>query len=194
MKALILLATLKPKGPSNTAILSDFAISYLKKEWIECEVLRLAEHTILPGSYIKLGTGDDFPAIYEKILDADILLFATPIWWNSHSSELQKVIERLDEVFDIIESGKPSPLEGKFGGVIITGDSDGVEHITGNVANFFCSLGVTVPAYASLGVIYEGHAKGKRLTKAALLKYYEKEYGRDAESMAKSFSGLAGKA
>ncbi|WP_116788624.1 flavodoxin family protein [Flavobacterium psychrotrophum] len=190
MKALILLGTLKEKGPSNTAILSEFAISYLQKENIECEVVRLAEHNILPGSYITLDAQDDFAGIYEKILGADILIFATPIWWNSHSSELQRIIERLDEVYHIVESGKPSPLYGKLGGVIITGDSDGAEHITGNIANFFTCIGVTVPAYASLGVIWEGHTKGKTTPRAELLKYYEKKYGQDAENMAKSFSRL----
>lgn len=190
MKALILLGTLKEKGPSNTAALSEFAVGYLKKEGIECEVLRLAAHNILPGSYIRLTTPDDFAGIYKKILEADMLLFATPIWWNNHSSELQRVIERLDEVYDIVESGKPSPLNGKLGGVIITGDSDGVEHITGNIANFFTCVGVTVPAYASLGVIWEGHTKGKRTPKAELLKYYEEEYGQDAQNMAKSFARL----
>lgn len=190
MKALILLGTLKEKGPSNTAVLSEFAIRYLKKEGIVCEVVRLAEYNILSGSYIKLTTPDDFPAIYEKILEADILLFATPIWWNSHSSELQRVIERLDEVYDIIEEGNPSPLDGKLGGIIITGDSDGVEHITGNIANFFTCVGVTVPAYASLGVIWEGHTKGKRTPKAELLKYYEEEYGQDAQGMAQAFAKL----
>ena len=192
MKAIILLATLREKGPSNTLVLTDFAISYFEQEGIECEVIRLAEYNITTGTYIKLDKPDDFPAIYEKILAADIILFATPIWWNSHSSELQRVIERLDEVYDIINEGKHSPLDGKFGGVIITGDSDGVEHITGNIANFFCSLGVTVPAYASLGVIWDGHAKGKRTSKANLLKYYKKEYAQDAEAMAKSFAKLGG--
>jgi len=191
MKAIILLATLKDKGTSNTQVLTEFAVSYLEKEGIECEIVRLAAHTILPGTYIKMPEPDDFPLIYDKIVGADIIFFATPIWWNSHSSELQRVIERLDEVFDIINQGKPSPLEGKLGGIIITGDSDGVEHVTGNIANFFCSMGITLPAYGSLGVIYEGHAKGKKTPKAALLKYYQKEYAQDAESMAKSFVKLA---
>jgi multimeric flavodoxin WrbA len=84
MKAIILLATLKVKGPSNTRVLTDFAVSYLEQAGIECEVIRLAEHNIIAGSYIKLDTPDDFPAIYEKMLAAYILLFATPIWWNNH--------------------------------------------------------------------------------------------------------------
>ena len=129
---------------------------------------------------------DDWPEIYQKILNAKILLFATPIWWNSHSSELQRCIERLDEVYDIILAGEDSPLDRKIGGVIITGDSDGVEHITGNIANFFCNIGVTVPPYTSLGVIWDGHAKDAKKTKPQLLQYYKRMYGKDAQAMAES--------
>lgn len=186
MKAIILLATLKSKGRSNTEILVEFLSEYLTKQQIEFEVIKLANRHILPGTYTHMDVEDDWPEIYNKILAADILLFATPIWWNSHSSELQRCIERLDEVYDIILSGKESPLDGKIGGVIVTGDSDGVEHITGNVANFFCSIGVTIPPYTSLGVIWDGHAKDSKKTKAQILKYYKDTYAEDAQAMAES--------
>ncbi|MEO7976036.1 flavodoxin family protein [Flavobacterium sp.] len=186
MKAIILLATLKNKGRSNTETLAAFLGEYLTKQNIDFEIIKLANHNIIPGTYTHMDIKDDWPKIYNKILEAEILLFATPIWWNNHSSELQKCIERLDEVYDIILAGKDSPLDGKIGGVIVTGDSDGVEHITGNIANFFCSIGVTVPPYTSLGVIWEGHAKDSKKTKAQLLKYYRANYAEDAEAMSGS--------
>lgn len=186
MKAIILLGTLKNKGLSNTETLVEFLGKYLAEQNIDFEVIRLANHTIVPGTYTHMDVKDDWPAIYNKIIEAKIILFATPIWWNSHSSELQRCIERLDEVYDIILEGKDSPLDGKIGGVIVTGDSDGVEHITGNIANFFCSVGVTVPPYTSLGVIWEGHAKNAKKTKAQILKYYKTNYDKDAQSMAES--------
>ncbi|OCB73607.1 flavodoxin [Flavobacterium piscis] len=186
MKAIILLGTLKNKGRSNTEILVEFLGEYLKEQNIDFEIIRLANHTIVPGTYTHMNVKDDWPDIYNKIIEAKILLFATPIWWNSHSSELQRCIERLDEVYDVILAGKDSPLDGKIGGVIATGDSDGVEHITGNIANFFCSIGVTVPPYTSLGVIWEGHAKNSKKTKAQILKYYKNNYAKDAQAMAES--------
>ena len=191
MKAIILLATLKKKGRSNTETLVDFFGPYLKEQSIEYEVIKLADYHIVPGTYTHMDIKDDWPEIYQKILDAKILLFATPIWWNNHSSELQKCIERLDEVYDIILSGEDSPLDGKIGGVIVTGDSDGVEHITGNIANFFCSIGVTVPPYTSLGVIWEGHAKDAKKTKPQLLQYYKRMYAKDAKAMAESLKKSA---
>jgi len=191
MKAVILLATLKKTGISNTEILVDFFSSFLSKQNIDFEIIKLMDHNILPGSYTHLDVEDDWPGIYDKIIAADIILFATPIWWNNHSSELQKCIERLDEVYDIINSGEDSPLDGKLGGVIITGDSDGVEHVTGNIANFFSSLGVTVPAYTSLGVIWEGHGKDSKKTKAQIKQYYTKNYSEDASAMAESLAKAA---
>ena len=191
MKAIILLGTLKSKGRSNTETLVEFFGEYLTKQNIEYEVIKLPDYNILPGTYTHMSTKDDWPDIYNKILEAKILLFATPIWWNSHSSELQRCIERLDEVYDIILAGKDSPLDGKIGGVIVTGDSDGVEHVTGNVANFFCSIGVTVPPYTSLGVIWEGHAKDAKKTKTQLLNYYKRTYAKDAEAMAESLKKAA---
>lgn len=191
MKAVILLATLKKTGISNTEILVDFFSSFLSKQNIDFEIIKLVDHNILPGSYTHLDVEDDWPGIYDKIIAADIILFATPIWWNNHSSELQKCIERLDEVYDIINSGEDSPLDGKLGGVIITGDSDGVEHVTGNIANFFSSLGVTVPAYTSLGVIWEGHGKDSKKTKAQIKQYYTKNYSEDASAMAESLAKAA---
>ncbi|WP_433831445.1 flavodoxin family protein [Flavobacterium anhuiense] len=186
MKAIILLATLKRKGSSNTETLTEFLGTYLEKQNIDYEVVKLAEHHILPGTYTKMESKDDWPEIYQKILDAEILLFATPLWWNNHSSELQRCIERLDEVYDKILAGEDSPLDGKIGGVIITGDSDGVEHVTGNIANFFCSIGVTFAPYASLGVIWDGHAKGENKKKSQLLNYYKRNYAKDAKGMAES--------
>ncbi|WP_347049448.1 flavodoxin family protein [Flavobacterium olei] len=191
MKAVILLATLKKTGISNTEILVDFFSSFLSKQNIDFEIIKLMDHNILPGSYTHLDVEDDWPGIYDKIIAADIILFATPIWWNNHSSELQKCIERLDEVYDIINSGEDSPLDGKLGGVIITGDSDGVEHVTGNIANFFSCLGVTVPAYTSLGVIWEGHGKDSKKTKAQIKQYYTKNYSEDASAMAESLAKAA---
>lgn len=186
MKAIILLATLKSKGHSNTETLVNFFGEYLSEQEIDYEVIRLANHHIISGTYTHMSDKDDWPKIYKKLLDADIILFATPIWWNNHSSELQRCIERLDEVYDIILSGEDSPLDGKIGGVIVTGDSDGVEHITGNIANFFCSIGITVPPYTALGVIWEGHSKESKKTKTQLQKYYRRFYHKDAKAMAES--------
>ena len=183
MKAIILLATLKKKGQSNTLILSEFFADKLKKKNVECEIVKLVEYNILPGTYHDMGNGDAWPGILQKILHADIIIFATPIWWGSHSSEMQKVIERLDNIHDEILAGHPSKLDGKSGGIIITGDSDGAQHLIGNISNFFNAIGILLPPYATLSVLSEKQKKEGETTREELLTLYEKEYAKTAEKM-----------
>lgn len=185
MKALILLATLKKSGLSNTETLSEFLISHLEKQKVECEIIKLVDHNILPGTYSDMGGEDAWPAILKKILKTDILIFATPIWWNNQSSEMQRVIERMDELNDDIMEGKKSKVSGKVGGIVVTGDSDGAQHIIGNIANFFNAIDIILPPFATLTVLWEGQAKSKKTSKKNLLKKYEKEYTDTAKTMVK---------
>ena len=118
-----------------------------------------------------------------KVLDSDIVILATPVWWGNQSSEIQRVVERLDELHDKVMEGEPSALEGKVGGVVITGDSDGAEHIIGNLCNFFNAVGLLIPPYATLSVLWERQAKGKEPTKEELLGKYESDYAETADKM-----------
>ena len=183
MKATILLGTLKRSGLSNTQTLCEFLARGMKREDIRCEIIKLVDHDILPGTCSDMGKGDAWPAILEKVLASDIVIFATPIWWGGQSSEIQRVIERLDELHDGILAGKPSPLEGKVGGIVITGDSDGAEHVIGNIGNFFNAIGLLVPPYATFSVLWDDQAKDKDTPKEQLLKKYESDYADTADKM-----------
>jgi multimeric flavodoxin WrbA len=183
MKALILLGTLKKKGLSNTEILSEFLAQRFTLQKVDCEIVKLVNHTILPGTYLNMGGGDEWPQIIEKVLAADILIFATPIWWGNHSSEMQRVIERLDELHDEILAGQKSRLEGKAGGIVVTGDSDGAQHVIANVANFFNAIGIGLPPYASLTVLSEKLRKGADSSREEVLEVYEKDYLKTADKM-----------
>jgi multimeric flavodoxin WrbA len=93
------------------------------------------------------------------ILDLDIVILATPVWWEIQSSLIQKVIEHLDELHDeIMEAGKIR-LTNKVASIMVTGDSDGFEHITGNLTNFFIALGLIIPLFGTLIVLWSVFAK-----------------------------------
>ena len=183
MKAIILLASLKKTGLSNTEVLSEFLAKQLELKNVQVEMVKLVNHTVLPGTYDNMGSGDQWPEILSKIIASDIIIFATPIWWGNMSSEMQRVIERLDNVHDEIMEGKKSRLENKVGGVVITGDSDGAQHIIADVANFYNAIGVIFPPYSTLSVMYDGQAKGAKTTREELLKKYEEDYTSTAEKM-----------
>lgn len=183
MRATILLGTLKSTGLSNTETLCAFLTSRMVPRGIDCEVIKLIDHRILPGTYSDMGAGDAWPPILEKVLRSDILILATPIWWDNQSSLIQRVLERLDELHDKVLAGEPSLLDGKVGGIVITGDSDGAQHVIGNLCNFFNALGLLIPPYATLSVLWERQAKGAEPTREELLQKYESDYAATADRM-----------
>jgi len=183
MKATILLGTLKRSGLSNTQTLCEFLSGRMERKGIRCKTIKLVDHAILPGTCSDMGEGDAWPGILKDVLDADIVIFATPIWWGGQSSEIQRVIERLDEIHDGILADKPSPFEGKAGGIVITGDSDGAEHVIGNIGNFFNAIGLLIPPYATFSVLWDDQAKDKDTPKEQLLKKYESDYADTADKM-----------
>ena len=183
MKAVILQGSLKKEGLSNTQVLSEFLAGFLQKQQIETTIIKLAGYNILPGTYSNMGPGDDWPEILKRLQLADIIIFATPIWWNNQSSLIQKVIERLDELHDEILAGKTSRLDGKMGGIVITGDSDGAQHVIANLSNFFNAVGLVLPPYATLSVLWEKQAKGEKTSREELIQKYDKDYTSTAEKM-----------
>lgn len=183
MKAVILLGTLKRSGLSNTETLCEFLSRRMEREGVRPDIIKLVERNVLPGTYSDMGEGDEWPNILRRVLDSDIVILATPVWWGNQSSEIQRVIERLDALHDKVMAGEPSPLEGKVGGVVITGDSDGAEQIIGNLCNFFNAVGLLIPPYATLSVLWERQAKDKEPTKEELLRKYETDYAETADKM-----------
>lgn len=194
MKAIILLGTLKKEGLSNTATLSEFLSRRLDRSGVECEIVRLVDHQILPGTYSDMGAGDEWPAILDKLLRSEIIIIATPIWWSNHSSLIQRVIERLDELHDEVMAGKASRLDGKVGGIVITGDSDGAQQIIGNLCNFFLGIGLVIPPYATLSVLWDRQRKGATPARKELLEKYEADYAGTADKMVQQLLAFAPRA
>ena len=191
LKALFLVGTLKSKSAvSNTRLLSEFLAKHLKSKEVESDIVHLADYNILPGVYTTIDK-DDWPMIFDKILASDIVIFATPVWWGNQSSLIQRVIERLDEIHDEFMKNGKSRMTNKVAGIVVTGDSDGAEHIIGNLANFFIALGFTVPPFGTLTVLWSGLRKHSDKSKEEILRYYEDTYSSTAEKAAQNLSFMA---
>ncbi len=149
MHAVVLLCTLKPSPePSNTEALARVLTAVWEEERITTEVVRLVDLNIKPGVKSDMGPGDDWPAVREKIVEADILLMATPIWLGQHSSVCMRALERMDAMLsETKEDGRPIAFD-KVAGVVITGNEDGAHHIVGTVAQALIDIGFTVPGQA----------------------------------------------
>jgi len=193
LKAVILLATLKHKRSgqefSHTETLCEVVIECLRENGVRSDMVRLVDRNIPPGTKSNMGSGDDWPGILEKILAAEIIIFATPIWWGIQSSLMQRVIERLDELHnELLETGK-SRLNNKVGGIIITGEEDGEQHITGNISNFLLNMGLTLPPHCA--VSYQDQYT--RATKKSLGRKFreDKKTAQAAEKMARNLAFFA---
>jgi multimeric flavodoxin WrbA len=61
--------------------------------------IRAVDHELAPGVYPDMTehghARDDWPAIQEQVMAADILVLGTPIWLGEKSSVCTRVIERL---------------------------------------------------------------------------------------------------
>lgn len=180
LKAVYLIGTLKPSPEIfNTYTLSEFLAKHLESHGVENDIVRLIDYNIKPGTYTHVNNNssndhdDDWPAILEKILASQIIIFATPVWWGNQSSLIQRAIERLDEIHDEIMNTGRSRMTNKVAGIVVTGDSDGAEHIIGNLAN------------------WSGQSKESNKSREELWKYYEKTYTSMAKGAAQNLAFMA---
>src|SRR5262245_5475168 len=52
---------------------------------IKSEVIRLSDTKLPVGLGFRESDYDDWPALVDKIKAADVMIFATPVWWGGRS-------------------------------------------------------------------------------------------------------------
>ncbi|MFJ6672876.1 flavodoxin family protein [Actinosynnema sp. NPDC091369] len=149
MRAVVLNCSLKksPEG-SNTQLLADVVVEALEQRDVEVRTFRVADHDVPPGVVTDLGDGDEWPVIHEALLDAEILVVATPTWVGHPSSIAQRVIERMDAMIsEQDDEGRPVACN-RVAGVVVTGNEDGAHHVISEVAGALGDIGYTIPGQA----------------------------------------------
>jgi multimeric flavodoxin WrbA len=149
MRALILNCTLKPSPePSNTEALARVVMDALEGDGIDTEVLRVVDHDVKPGVSSDEGEGDDWPAIHDKLRDAEILVIAAPTWLGRPASVAQGVLERLDALLsEEDDEGRPVAYN-RVAGVVVTGNEDGAHHVISEICGALIDVGFTIPGQA----------------------------------------------
>jgi len=147
MRALALNCTLK-RSPddSNTAALTRVVLEALEQHGVETELLRVVDHVVEPGVVSEpVSDRDEWPALHEKVLAADILIVATPTWLGQPSSIAQRVLERMDAMLsETRDDGRPVAYD-KVAGVVVTGNEDGAHHCIAEISGALIDIGFTVP-------------------------------------------------
>jgi multimeric flavodoxin WrbA len=122
----------------------------LTKHHVELtETIRIANYNILPGVSSDEGPGDDWPDIRRRILDADILIFGTPIWLGHMSSLAQRVLERMDAFLGEGDEQGRYPSFSKVAVAAIVGNEDGAHAVTAGLFQGLNDEGWTIPAVSA---------------------------------------------
>ncbi len=135
---------------------TDAMIAVLKEHLAEqdvelAETIRIADYNVPPGvtSNEGEGEGDDWPAIREKILSHDILVFGGPIWMGQIGSVAKRVLERMDAFTSETDGQGRMPSFGKVAIAAIVGNEDGAHWSSAQLFQSLNDTGWTIPAGAA---------------------------------------------
>ncbi|MEV0945554.1 flavodoxin family protein [Rhodococcus sp. NPDC049939] len=160
LRALFINCTLK-RSPevSNTQGLIDRSAGVMEKEGVNVDQIRAVDHDIATGVYPDMTehgwSSDEWPQLYRRLLDADILVLGGPIWLGDNASVTKLVIERLYACSSLLNDQGQYAYYGKAGGCLITGNEDGVKHCAMNILYSLQHLGYVIPPQADAGWIGE---------------------------------------
>lgn len=150
LRSVALECSLKPSpAPSSSALMAEHISEQLRSVGVETEALRCVDHAIAPGVEADMGGGDEWPKIRQKLLEADILVLATPVWLGHPSSVAQRVLERLDaELSNTDDAGRPA-MVGKVAIVGVVGNEDGAHKTVADMFQGLNDIGYTIAAQGS---------------------------------------------
>jgi len=109
------LKSARDKEKSSTDALLKQLMDELEKYNAKGAVVRAVDHDIKPGVTSDEGKDDDWPALRQRVINADILIMATPIWLGQPSSVAKRVMERMDPFLTETDEKSRMPSYGKVG-------------------------------------------------------------------------------
>ncbi len=160
LRAVFVNCTLSPSpAESHTQRLMDRSIALMRRNGVSVDVIRAVDHVIAPGVMPDMtehgAERDDWPALQERILAADILVIGTPIWLGDKSSVCAQVVERLYSYSGELNDRGQSVYYGRVAGVVVTGNEDGAKHCAMNLHFSLAHLGYTIPPQSDTGWLGE---------------------------------------
>lgn len=137
----------------------DVSIGIMAQQGVKTSTIRAADLDIAPGVYPDMTqhgwATDEWPAVQQQVLAADILVIGTPIWLGDKSSICTRVVERLYGYSDELNKSGQYAYYGRVGGCLVTGNEDGIKHCAMNLLYSLQHLGYVIPPQADAGWIGE---------------------------------------
>ena len=171
LRTLFLNCTLKKSPhPSNTQLLVDRVASLMEElgtdaDPVRTECVRVVDVNVAFGESGDEGRGDQWPLILDKILAADVLVIATPVWLGERSSVAKLVAERMDATTYEYDARGQHPLYGRVGGAIVTGEGDGAQNCVSSILYNLGVAGFLVPPNADCFYVGEAGPGGPYATR-----------------------------
>lgn len=151
---------------SNSFYLMNLAFNALKEGVVEKEIIVASELKLQPCHHhysvnaracvhpcliTQNDESDEMKKIYDGILNADVVIFSTPIYWGNYSQLMQLIIERLNSLENANSVHRRVIVKNKIGALMILGHEDGYQHVAGGLMNFLTEMGLIFPpqAYAA---------------------------------------------
>ena len=160
LSALYVNCTLKPSPErSHTELLGRASMALMREQGVTVTSVRAVDHLIAPGVQPDMtehgAARDDWPAIQDQVMAADILVLMTPIWLGERSSVATRVVERLYAYSGVLNEQGQYAYYGRVGGCLVTGNEDGIKHVSMGTLYALQHLGFVIPPQADAGWIGE---------------------------------------
>jgi NAD(P)H-dependent FMN reductase len=100
-----------PRKGGNTDIMADQLLSAAKDQGADTSKIYLDDYHIRPIGEVcdnsrqreDPRSDDDFPALLERFLAADVIIWSTPVYWQGLSGQMKCFLDRMSSYFNRAE-------------------------------------------------------------------------------------------
>jgi multimeric flavodoxin WrbA len=163
MKAIAICGS--PRTGGNTELLLERCLAVLQDHHIGTELIRLAECWVEPCRACSacidnrnnacVMTDDDFPMVYGKMLEADIIVVGSPVHFGSATPQTMALLDRAGYV----ARANGNPLSRKMGGPIVVARRAGQNFTFAQLLLWYMINGLIVPGSTYWNIAF-GRAAG----------------------------------
>jgi multimeric flavodoxin WrbA len=155
-----------PRKGGNSELLTRELLKTAEQNGAETEVIRLAEYDLKPCDAClscrktqKCRINDDGEKLYSKVMEADGIVLATPVYFGS-CSPLTKIF--IDRMGYLAKADEGLPLNNKVGSALVVARRAGANFAYAQLLFFFLISGMIVPGVSYWTIAY-GREKGEVL-------------------------------
>ncbi|MBS7637275.1 flavodoxin family protein [Candidatus Bathyarchaeota archaeon] len=138
-----------PRVNGNTEILLSEALKVAAMDGARTELIRLAGKEIKPcdacfscGETGECRIKDDFQGIFEKMVKADGIILASPVYFGSATPQIKALIDRAA----LVSRARGDVFENKVGGPLVVARRAGQNFTLAQLLFFFLQQGMIIPS------------------------------------------------